>query len=162
MKKWIYILTDPRTRRVCYVGATMDPKKRLSSHIAAARGGKNSPVVIWIRELLCLGLKPIFFEVAKVDDWNTEERRWIQHYSRCGETLLNVNSKLVQPRLRPTISLPSLLKVSEAAKKLNIHQDTLREWIYASKVPAYRLGTRWRLKIEDVEALLQKRQQQEA
>ncbi len=48
-----------------------------------------------------------------------------------------------------------IFTVSEAAARLKIKPDTLREWIYTDQIRAYRLGTRWRIKAADLEALLQ-------
>lgn len=54
-----------------------------------------------------------------------------------------------------------LFTVSEAAEKLRVHPDTLREWIYSHRIPAFRLGARWRIKAADLEALLQPKIQAE-
>ena len=42
----------------------------------------------------------------------------------------------------------------EAADHVGMSLYTLRDWIKAGKVPAYRLGQRWRVRIADLEALL--------
>ena len=42
----------------------------------------------------------------------------------------------------------------EAAEHVGMSIHALREWIHAGKLPAYRLGQRWRVRIEDLENLL--------
>jgi excisionase family DNA binding protein len=42
----------------------------------------------------------------------------------------------------------------EAGEHVGMSIHALREWIHAGKLPAYRLGQRWRVRIEDLENLL--------
>ena len=41
-----------------------------------------------------------------------------------------------------TESLPTLLRVSEAAKMLHVHPNTLRAWASSGLIHSYRIGSR--------------------
>ena len=43
-----------------------------------------------------------------------------------------------------------LVSIGEAAEKLGVHADTLRRMIERKKIPSYRIGRAWRLKVEEV------------
>lgn len=63
----IYALIDPRTLSEMYIGRTEDPlPDRLNSHLSSARCGEmqNTALLLWLRELLSLGLRPIIEEVV--------------------------------------------------------------------------------------------------
>lgn len=49
------------------------------------------------------------------------------------------------------------LTVEDIARDLNIAEDTVRSWIREKKLPAYRLGKEYRVKIDDYEHFLQQR-----
>jgi predicted GIY-YIG superfamily endonuclease len=52
------MLTDPRGLAFCYVGATIDVKKRLAQHFYDSGTPSANRKFCWIRELAHLGLKP--------------------------------------------------------------------------------------------------------
>lgn len=94
----VYLLRDPRTGVVRYVGTTNNPKKRLSAHCNLWRPYRyysNTPLGMWVAELHALGLKPIMTLIYSSDlaenaaRREDEERsdRWLR-----GEDLLNVAS----------------------------------------------------------------------
>ncbi len=58
----IYILSDPRTKRVRYVGKSVNPHNRLEQHIDEI---SNSAKGQWIQELRAHGLEP---QMTIVDD----------------------------------------------------------------------------------------------
>lgn len=89
----IYILRDPSTSEVRYVGKTEQPlNKRLGQHISASK--KGSPYSArWIRSLVVEGLIPVIEAVEVVDvggDWVEAEQRWIRHYWENGARLTNL------------------------------------------------------------------------
>ena len=49
------------------------------------------------------------------------------------------------------------MTVEDIARDLNITEDTVRSWIREKKLPAYRLGKEYRVKIVDYERFLQQR-----
>jgi hypothetical protein len=70
---YIYTLIDPETKKVRYVGKTINPKKRLSDHISESHRIKNYRCN-WIKSLLNKGLKPIIEIVEICSLINFEER----------------------------------------------------------------------------------------
>lgn len=86
----IYVLTEPRSETVRYVGKSNFPPRRLSDHISAAkklkkRGRKVLPgefsysVTDWIAELLDKGLYPrmLVIEIVASSTAEEVERKWI-------------------------------------------------------------------------------------
>lgn len=47
------------------------------------------------------------------------------------------------------------MAVEDIARDLNIAEDTVRSWIREKKLPAYRLGKEYRIKIVDYEHFLE-------
>lgn len=87
---YIYILKDPRSEDVRYVGWSYDVAQRLSAHISSAPKIKSHKAH-WIKQLLNLGLRPII-EVIEFGngDWREAEQRWISHYKKAGANLTNM------------------------------------------------------------------------
>lgn len=128
---FIYLLRDPRTNDVRYVGKTLDPSLRLSRHIQAARRGVRTHVACWILSLERAGLKPVL-EIIETcgDEWAERERYWIGHY---GDSLTNHSlggdgapgvtlspetiAKRVQSRKGYKHSVATREKLSKAAKR---------------------------------------------
>lgn len=86
----IYVLKDPRTGEVRYVGKTI--KKlihRLSDHCSATK--ETNRKCNWIRSLLKIGLKPIIeeIEICFMSNWAKREAYWIQYYKGIGCQLTN-------------------------------------------------------------------------
>lgn len=89
----VYTLSDPRDGCIRYAGRTCRPWARPGLHESTARTGQNTgPKGDWIRELLALGLKPIFTIVASHPDKTTVlvwERQWITRLANIDPPLLN-------------------------------------------------------------------------
>jgi hypothetical protein len=86
----IYVLRDPRTNAIRYVGKTVRSLvRRLSAHILRS-GEKRTHRDCWIAGLLMAGLKPVIepIDVAG-DDWAEKERFWIAHFRAAGCDLTN-------------------------------------------------------------------------
>ena len=49
------------------------------------------------------------------------------------------------------------IKVEDIAKELDVEPETVREWIRAKKLPAYKIGREYRIERSDYEAFLAKR-----
>ena len=88
---FIYVLKDPDTKIVCYVGKTNNPTKRLSSHRNPGKKSQNLPSVRWNRKLKELGKAPIMEIIEETDDWEACEKRWIAFYRNQNKDLLNVD-----------------------------------------------------------------------
>lgn len=91
----IYVLKDPRTDEIRYVGVTVQSlKARLSGHICESRKKikKKTHKLNWIRSLLDHGLEPVIesVETGTGDDaWPDRERFWIAHYRAILPNLTN-------------------------------------------------------------------------
>lgn len=92
IRQWfIYVLRDPRTNEVRYVGWTYDPAKRLRYHLYdATKGGTYK--ANWITQLRSLGLIP---SMEIIDEghgvgWGEAERRHIAAYRAIGARLTNM------------------------------------------------------------------------
>ncbi|MNQ92236.1 GIY-YIG catalytic domain protein [compost metagenome] len=93
MTNYIYVLHCPLSGTVRYVGKTVNPDKRLRSHVSAARTGMyKHHTSAWIRKLLSVGLEPLIEVVDAVEDgerWQDLERRWIAEGTAKGWKLTN-------------------------------------------------------------------------
>lgn len=88
---YIYVLIDPRTDAVRYVGVTVAPQHRLTGHIRDA-SYQSTRKANWIKQLLRCELRPemrILEEVIGHDLSREAERRWIAHYRAEGAILTN-------------------------------------------------------------------------
>lgn len=85
----IYVLLDPFTKEVRYVGATVDLKNRYGVHIFEK--GRKNPKARWISSLLKLGTKPKLrvVESVPIADGKDAEGKWIAYFRNKGCKLLN-------------------------------------------------------------------------
>lgn len=93
---YIYVLIDPRTGHIRYVGKTFNLRRRFMSHISKAKKPKTFSGS-WIKSLATLGLKPTMemieqFNADAVDDWQEAERYWISSFKFMGFELTNLES----------------------------------------------------------------------
>lgn len=88
--RYIYVLSDPRTKIVRYVGMSVDPKARKQSHGNAVA---TKPMRTWIANLRRIGLSPEMRVVERCPNKKIgalRERLWIEHwYGIVGHELLN-------------------------------------------------------------------------
>lgn len=85
----IYLLIDPRTGLVRYVGVTAGPLNvRMRKHLHMARRGEDSHRSAWIRQLLELGVSPLPWVLELTLD-RRRECFWIAHYRSAGIDLTN-------------------------------------------------------------------------
>lgn len=90
---FIYILVDPETKQVRYVGKTVNQKVRFALHLAEKKGTyKNN----WLHSLKAKGLKPLFEVIETISnsddtDWQHREIHWISHYRNLGHPLTNLD-----------------------------------------------------------------------
>lgn len=89
----IYLLRDPRTQAIRYVGATRKTlAKRLRDHeFSAYREANVAPRFDWLRELAAANVRPEIEQLAIVDEAERgiAEQYWIDHYREAGCDLLN-------------------------------------------------------------------------
>ena len=90
MKTYIYILQDPITQEVRYVGKSNNPKRRYTSHLCDKPKIKYYSYY-WIQSLLKKGLKPIMTIIDETDsDWQQLEKYWIGQFKAWGFKLTNI------------------------------------------------------------------------
>jgi hypothetical protein len=90
---FIYILSDPRTNAVRYVGKAKNVKRRLSRHLSPGNLAKSHHTANWLRSLVEAGMKPVVRtaeELPDDGDWEARERFWIAHYRSLGCDLTNL------------------------------------------------------------------------
>lgn len=86
----IYILVDPRTEEVRYVGKAANPGARLSGHVTQAKR-RDTYCRRWIAQLVDGGLRPKMIIVeGPTLEWEEAERRWIAHYRAQNARLTNL------------------------------------------------------------------------
>lgn len=90
MKTYIYILQDPITEEVRYVGKSINPKRRYRSHLWDKPKVKYYSYY-WIQSLLKRGLKPIMTIIDETEtNWEELERYWILQFKTWGYSLTNI------------------------------------------------------------------------
>jgi hypothetical protein len=89
----IYKLIDPRNDNIRYIGKTVNPYRRIHSHISKAKLMTNKTHSgNWIRSLLFEGLKPRMEIIETIDntlEWSEREIYWIKFYRELGVDLTN-------------------------------------------------------------------------
>ena len=89
MTTYIYILQDPLTEEVRYVGKSNNPHRRYLSHLWVRPKVKYHSYN-WIQSLLKKGLKPIMTVIDEVEgDWEWLEQYWIEQFRQWGANLTN-------------------------------------------------------------------------
>jgi hypothetical protein len=119
---YIYVLVDPRTDDIRYVGKTTDINKRLTSHLCDK---SKTHRVFWIKQLLALGLRPLVEVVEVLDDsadWQSREKIWIRLIKNLGYNLTNGTEggdgvPKLDPSVRERIRLASVGRVHSEEEK---------------------------------------------
>ena len=91
----VYVLIDPRTNEIRYVGKTKNSlTKRLSQHMDDVRKGERNWRSNWIASLRRLGYRPMIELVQEIPsgDWEKAESYWIGYYRSVGCKLTNGTS----------------------------------------------------------------------
>lgn len=128
----VYVLKDPTTNEIRYVGVTSQSlNQRLSQHINAAKNHQRH-VCNWIKSLLDQGLRPIIEQIDDVEDWEEKERYYIKYYRDQGCNLTNTQeggSGVVTADMR---SKSSMERSAEGHKKaiyqIDADLNIVREW----------------------------------
>jgi group I intron endonuclease len=86
---FIYVLIDPDTNFVRYVGKSNNPKRRYYKHCSKSK--KKTHKVNWINKLLNENKKPILevIDEVLVEDWSFWESYWICQFKTWGFKLIN-------------------------------------------------------------------------
>ena len=85
----IYVLRDPVTKRIRYVGQTRHPATRLQRHLMEAKPNSLAPREQWVYSLKQDGQKPEFciVEAGTLSSGPALEKKWIAHFAEAGEPL---------------------------------------------------------------------------
>ena len=90
---YIYVLRDPDTKLVRYVGKSNEfrIKKRLKEHCQLNRIRRNNHKNNWIKKLISEDKKPELLIIAqgKAENYAALEKYWIRCYSKLGFKLTN-------------------------------------------------------------------------
>lgn len=86
----IYVLREPITNEIRYVGKTNSPKQRLKNHLNKLRD-TNTHKRNWINKLRKDKLKPIFeiIDTVPIDEWQYWEKHYITKFKNEGCNLVN-------------------------------------------------------------------------
>jgi hypothetical protein len=139
----IYVLTEPDTGNVRYVGQTRHLFRRYAWHLASLRG--NSPKVQWLtaleRRAVLPGLQVL--EAVIKEDAGTRERWWIQYWQEQGAQLLNsapapapTRAGVQQWTIRLSGALIEVIKTEAAKERLqpsHLLEAIVQEWWEARK-----------------------------
>lgn len=90
---FIYVLKDPETEEIRYVGKSDDPKKRFYRHLKDGRI-ENYHRASWIKSLALRGLRPVLSildEVLKTE-WPSLECAYIEFFREQGCDLVNATA----------------------------------------------------------------------
>lgn len=87
----IYVLKDPITNEIRYVGKANNVKNRFYKHIQCSKNDTNLHKKNWINKLRRLGYKPIIevIDETTMDAWKDLEKFYIRKYLESGHNLLN-------------------------------------------------------------------------
>jgi len=93
MKTYIYVLKDPETLDIRYVGKTTCLKRRFKSH-KCLKATKGTHLSSWIVSLRNKGLLPLMETVDIVEGagWREKESYYIEFYKNQGFDLVNLTS----------------------------------------------------------------------
>lgn len=128
----IYILTEPGSEEVRYVGATIDRKSRKKSHMGIG-GLRTSPRALWLMDLKNRGIKPVMqfledipFEKGEEFKWKDREKFFIARYRSLGHRVLNANIGGTSGG-RPTQETKSRISKSAKSRMTQQARDHLSE-----------------------------------
>lgn len=133
----IYILKDPITLEIRYVGVTCKSlNHRLSNHIYYAKRRNCTHVHNWILSLLLKDLKPLIesVEICNIDNWEEREIYWISYYSKLAN-LTNISKGgkgLIRNRTKSS-RLMSALSHSIPILQFNLNNIFIKEFISATE-----------------------------
>lgn len=90
MQATIYVLKDPRTSEIRYVGCTRNIQQRFKAHLNKARD-LSTEKRKWLTELRELGLKPILEELETIDEQLSiaKEKEYIKKFRLLNYNLVN-------------------------------------------------------------------------
>lgn len=120
---FIYVLTDPDTGLVRYVGKADNPSERLRKHMLPSALAIVCHRTNWLKSLIAEGKKPIMQVVEQTshEHWKARECWWIAYYRGLGAALVNtaeggsggMRPEWISPETRLKQSLAQIGKVRD-------------------------------------------------
>jgi len=160
MNTYIYVLKDPDTQQVRYVGKSDCPRKRLNQHNCLMYK-KGTYLSSWLISLKTRNLKPIMeiIDIVDINNWKESEAVWIEFYKKQGCNLVNLTvggegcdgyrhseeNKIKMSKIQkdvwkrggkkyiPTFS--GKKHTDESLKKMSLSQSGEKNHSYGKKVP---------------------------
>ncbi len=113
---FIYVLLDPRSGLIRYVGKSDNPKWRFTKHLKDLRSTYRTR---WVQSLLARGLKPILEVIDEVPlaEWQFWEREYIRVFRLVGMRLANTTEG-GDGMFNPTPEVREKLRRSRAMQKM--------------------------------------------
>lgn len=131
----VYVLKEPNTNEIRYVGVTtQELNQRLSQHINAAKNHEKRHVCNWISTLLKEGLRPVIEQIDDVPDnqWEEMEKYYIKTYRNIGCNLTNISEGGAGVVTADMRSKSSMERSAEGHKKavyqINADLEIVKEW----------------------------------
>jgi hypothetical protein len=142
--QYLYVLKDPRTSEVRYVGKTPTPEKRARQHRCPNSSG-NLGLMMWKQELKALGLVPTFEVICTIlsPNWlvacgavsaaeKAEIRWWSNHNALRGHApLLNIEHNHPRKAMRRVTYQGRTRSIAAWARDLGISRERLRQRLNA-------------------------------
>lgn len=128
---YIYMLVDPLTNLVRYIGKANDIDVRFKEHIRKSKYSKTYKNN-WINSLLKEGFEPIIeiIDIVSDNDWGFWEQFWIDQFKVWGFNLTNIANGGVGGNLGPIVNK----KISNSLKGRTCTDET------KNKLRNFRLG----------------------
>ena len=124
--RFVYVLIDPRDDKPYYVGATVNPNRRLAQHIAHRFRKNTLQLRQWICDVVDAGLRPVLrvVERSHVSSWEIVETRWISKLRENGAPLLNgARGGLGTPGFQHSHESREKMSASHAGKQLGMKRS---------------------------------------
>lgn len=144
---FIYVLKDPETGEVRYVGKSAHPQTRLQRHIRESVNGRNHKEC-WVRALLVSGLRPVLEieDEVSAETWAACEAAYIQFYRDAGCSLVNgtsggdgLDSGVRHPNFGRR-GLESCMfgrtHTAEARQKISVGNSGEKHYLFGKQMPA--------------------------
>jgi len=133
----IYVLKDPNSGEIRYVGKSDKPKERLVEHIRKSKY-KKTYKNNWIQNLIKEDKKPILeiIDTVPMCEWSEKEKYWIKYYRENGCSLTNLTdggdggnfgdeiNKLISQKLKGGVfSEETIKRMTESARKRKLTDE---------------------------------------
>ena len=154
---FIYILIDPVTQQVRYIGKTNNLKTRLREHCSSSCLVKRTHKNNWIKSLLNKGLKPLIETIDEINEseWQFWERHYISLYKSWEFNLTNSNeggfggtNPCEETRLKMSLQRKNKLKSQQHKENISKSLKGKNVWCKGNNNPSKREDVRQRKRLK--------------